>query len=64
MFNEFDKINLDVTGFFIFIYKTIGIDKLLNAFRMKTYISNLVRTTRSWSNIHQVRSKSTDWKVK
>ena len=36
MFNEFDKINLDVTGFFIFIYKTIGIDKLLNAFRMKT----------------------------
>jgi len=28
----------------------------------KRWISNLVRTTRSWNNLHQVRSQSKDWK--
>jgi hypothetical protein len=32
--------------------------------QIKTYISNLVRTTRFWNNLHQVRSKSKDWKEK
>jgi hypothetical protein len=27
----------------------------------KTLISNLVRTTRFWNNLHQVRSSSKDW---
>jgi hypothetical protein len=27
-------------------------------------ISNLVRTTRFWNNLHQVRLKSKDWKAK
>jgi len=31
---------------------------------IKTKISNLVRTTRFWNNLHQVRSKSKDWKAK
>jgi len=31
---------------------------------IKTDISNLVRTTRFWNNLHQVRSKSKDWKAK
>ena len=31
---------------------------------IKTYISNLVRTTRFWNNLHQVRSESKDWKAK
>jgi len=26
-------------------------------------MSNLVRTTRFWNNIHQVRSRSQDWKT-
>ena len=31
---------------------------------IKTYISNLVRTTPFWNNLHQVRSKLKDWKAK
>ena len=31
---------------------------------IKTWISNLMRTTRFWNNLHQVRSKSIDWKLK
>ena len=27
------------------------------------YISNLVHKTRFWNNLHQVRSKSKDWKL-
>jgi hypothetical protein len=27
-------------------------------------MSNLVHTTRFWNNLHQVRSKSKDWKAK
>jgi len=30
---------------------------------INTYISNLVRTTRFWDNLHQVRSKSKGWKT-
>jgi len=30
--------------------------------RVKTLTSNLVRMTRFWSNLHQVRSKSKGWK--
>ena len=33
-------------------------------FRIKTLISNLVPTTHFWNNLHQVRSKSKDWKAK
>ena len=31
---------------------------------LKTQISNLVHTTRLWNNLHQIRSKSKDWKAK
>ena len=31
---------------------------------IKTLISNLVRTTRFWNNLYQVRSKSKYWKDK
>jgi len=31
---------------------------------IKTQISHLVRPTRFWNNIHQLRSMPTDWKVK
>ena len=31
---------------------------------MKTYIYNLLCTTRFWNNLHQVTSKSKDWKAK
>jgi len=27
-------------------------------------MSNLVRTTRFWNNLHQIRSKPKDWKAK
>ena len=33
-------------------------------YRMKTYIYNLLCTTRFWNNLHQVTSKSKDWKAK
>ena len=31
---------------------------------IKMQISNVVRTARFWNNLHQVRSKSKNWKVK
>jgi hypothetical protein len=31
---------------------------------IKTKMSNLVRTTHFWNNLHQVRSKSKGWKTK
>jgi hypothetical protein len=31
---------------------------------IKSYISNLVHTTRFWNNLHQVRSILNDWKAK
>jgi len=30
---------------------------------IKTYISNLIDTMRFLNNLHQVRSKSNDWKI-
>jgi hypothetical protein len=38
--------------------------EMILAYIVKTYISNLVRATRFWNNLHQVRSKSKDWKAK
>jgi len=32
--------------------------------KTKTWISNLVRTTRFWNNLHQIRSISKYWKAK
>jgi len=45
-------------------YKHIKI-RTVNVFILiKTKISNLVRMTRVWNNLQQVRSKSKDWKAK
>jgi uncharacterized membrane protein len=34
---------------------------IITLHKIKTYISNLVSTTRFWNNLHQVHSKSKDW---
>jgi len=39
------------------------ISTILYSKTIKTYLSNLVRTTRFWNNLHQVLSISKDWKV-
>ena len=46
---------LESTNFFLYV---------MNKDIIKTLISNLVHTMRFWNNLHQVRSKSKDWKVK
>ena len=55
--------NLSLNDMYKFNYKytSRGFDPLI---LIKTYISNLVRTTRSWNNHHQLRSKANDGKAK
>jgi len=36
----------------------------LHRHEIKTEISKLVRTTRFWNSVHQVRSNCKDWKAK
>ena len=45
-------------------YIGVRMGNLLRQKNKKTQMSNLVRTTRFWNNLHQTRSKPKDLKVK
>jgi hypothetical protein len=45
-------------------YNVSGITFIRYAQNLKIGKSNIVYTTRFWNNLHQVRSRSKDWKVK